>query len=71
MIYTLKARTLRKIKKNKDGQEVYVDLTWLDNKPKVGETIELKNYKDEQTTHIAEVFSKFGDGFYLYVPDWQ
>lgn len=71
MIYTLKARSLRKLKTIKDDQEVYIDLTWLDNKPKVGETIELKYYKDEQTTHTAEVISKFGDGFYLYVPDWQ
>lgn len=73
MIYTLKARTLRKIKKNKAGQEIYADLTWLYDEPKLdaGDVIELKYYKDEQTTHQAEIIGKCNGGYYIYVPDWQ
>ena len=73
MIYTLKARTLRKIKNNKAGQEIYADLIWLYDEPKldVGDIIELEYYKDAPVSHQAEIISKCNGGYYIYIPDEQ
>lgn len=73
MIYTLKARTLRKIKNNKAGNEIYADLIWLYDEPKLdaGDIIELKYYKDAPVSHQAEIISKYSGGYYVYIPDEQ